>query len=432
MSKTVIGTNNKILYLQSELEQHYITRDISNARNAAIYVNELLKLNTNAKLFVVPDKSVICTTNLPEQYKCHPLKRIVESLRNVHIIDLKNKTSLTEDDYYTTDTHINSSGALKIAKNIVSFYVENQFEVDYIDSYLERTLQLNFKGDLTAPINLKDQSLVETLELKEDIIQITNVEFKNYINLIYVVPVRFRLDGLRQSRYIYNPRAIIKKQILIFGDSTTNFKMFEFLCFYFEKVFFYWNHLYISKELYDYIQPDHLIDIRTERFLLIPDAMSKFTIKHTPTFQKLTLLEIQKKMLNVDFNFFNLIISNLTSSAEIENNLDFCSELFLHTQPIADEKIIVEESDILPHIEDAYSLNSDIVHLFKDKDISMILFILKYLIINQNRKYKFEHIPSDFNAETYKRLNPDLQHMNENELKSHYENYGINENRVYK
>jgi hypothetical protein len=51
--------------------------------------------------------------------------------------------------------------------------------------------------------------------------------------------------------------------------------------------------------------------------------------------------------------------------------------------------------------------------------------------IYENRVYKII-LPDDFNPYNYKLLNNDLSHMSDNELKEHYINNGIYENRVYK
>jgi hypothetical protein len=60
---------------------------------------------------------------------------------------------------------------------------------------------------------------------------------------------------------------------------------------------------------------------------------------------------------------------------------------------------------------------------------------LKYHYINygiyENRTYII-NLPKDFNPSDYKLLNNDLSHMNDDELKYHYINYGIYENRIYK
>jgi hypothetical protein len=50
----------------------------------------------------------------------------------------------------------------------------------------------------------------------------------------------------------------------------------------------------------------------------------------------------------------------------------------------------------------------------------------------ENRKYKYENIPNDFNAKDYIELNEDLKDINEIEAKNHYEHDGYKENRKYK
>ena len=50
----------------------------------------------------------------------------------------------------------------------------------------------------------------------------------------------------------------------------------------------------------------------------------------------------------------------------------------------------------------------------------------------ENRKYKYENIPEDFNAKMYIELNEDLKHMTEIQSKIHYEYDGYKENRNYK
>ena len=50
----------------------------------------------------------------------------------------------------------------------------------------------------------------------------------------------------------------------------------------------------------------------------------------------------------------------------------------------------------------------------------------------ENRKYKYENIPNDFNSTIYIELNEDLKDLSELQAKIHYENEGYNENRLYK
>ena len=53
----------------------------------------------------------------------------------------------------------------------------------------------------------------------------------------------------------------------MFDDSSTYNKIFEFLSFYFENSIFYWNHFEINEKIIKEINPDIMIDIRTERFI---------------------------------------------------------------------------------------------------------------------------------------------------------------------
>lgn len=50
----------------------------------------------------------------------------------------------------------------------------------------------------------------------------------------------------------------------------------------------------------------------------------------------------------------------------------------------------------------------------------------------KEKKYINKPIPYDFNFEKYKSLNPDLNHMNKDEVIYHFLNYGIYEGRIYK
>ena len=82
----------------------------------------------------------------------------------------------------------------------------------------------------------------------------------------------------------------------------------------------------------------------------------------------------------------------------------------------------------LPHdfnIDSYRSLNDDLKHL-NDEEL-----INHYLIngINEKRRYK---LPHGFDLNSYRILNNDLQQFNDKELFNHYVTYGINERRRYK
>ena len=122
--KTLIGNNNW-LYLISEVEQHYVNNlEISNTYYPKIteYLNGIRNMDNNFLMFIVPDKSVICTENLPKQYNIENKFRLIDNLKKKYsnIIDIHDANILSNDDYFHTDTHINYNAGLKISKLIIS------------------------------------------------------------------------------------------------------------------------------------------------------------------------------------------------------------------------------------------------------------------------------------------------------------------------
>lgn len=79
------------------------------------------------------------------------------------------------------------------------------------------------------------------------------------------------------------------------------------------------------------------------------------------------------------------------------------------------------------HSEAYRILNKDLVKNFESDH----LLKNHYLIHGkkENRKYKFTNLPDDFNVENYKKLNPDLQHLTDDEAVCHYEKHGFYEKR---
>jgi len=67
------------------------------------------------------------------------------------------------------------------------------------------------------------------------------------------------------------------------------------------------------------------------------------------------------------------------------------------------------------------------------KEIDSVYY-LESFIRDKLKKYKllqYFDFPENFNIHNYKRLNPDLNHFNNNDLINHWFNYGIYENRKY-
>ena len=90
------------------------------------------------------------------------------------------------------------------------------------------------------------------------------------------------------------------------------------------------------------------------------------------------------------------------------------------------DKIILNDFDWKLYLE----LNPDL-NLKKKSHLNIIAHYNKYGI-KENRKYKYENIPVDFNPSHYIELNEDLNHMTKSQCKLHYEMYGYKENRKYK
>jgi hypothetical protein len=436
--KTVIGSN-KYLYLKSELDQHY-TNDKNNDNellcNFNYYFNEMQKKNKNFLVFVVPDKSVICNENIPHIYNKNKLSRfanfIKKNICSQNFIDLYDHCKLTQNDYYITDTHINHKCSLKIVKTIVNYFIDDDNKINEIDNFLTTNIVNNYYGDLTSPINLENQELVKELKLYEDIEQIINICYCNYVDKIREIPIQYRFCYTRQSKYIYNENAIIKKKILVYGDSTTSNKIIELLSFYFENTFFYWNHYFLYDDLVKYMNPDILIDIRTERFLSIDNHIyNTFKTYDSPFDKKYNLLsydEIYSILVNMNNYAFNLIINNLNNLCEIKNNCKIFSSLLVgctnYILPYINmnKKIVLE---LNPDLLIFYNIETDI----EISDLKLLNFINDK---NNNRKYKYENIPENFNAIEYIELNEDLKNMTELQAKNHYEHYGYKENRKYK
>ncbi len=76
------------------------------------------------------------------------------------------------------------------------------------------------------------------------------------------------------------------------------------------------------------------------------------------------------------------------------------------------------------NIKNCYELNQDLKNLSE--------FELIHFILHNNRKYKYDNIPDDFDWKSYIELNKDFNFITEIEAKKHYENYGYKENRKYK
>lgn len=436
-NNTIIG-NNKFLFLKSELEQHYNkenNKEINSFKNFNYYFKKLQNKTKDFFMFVVPDKSIICKDNLPEMYDKNNAYRLVDFIKNnvasTKFIDLHDHVVLDSSDYYMTDTHINDKGSLKIIKSIMKFFIDD-IEINRIDNFLKTRTIHNFQGDLTSPLNLKNQQLIIDLNLNENIVKIENICYNNYINKIKDLDIKYRFCYSRPSKYIYNKNAVIKKKILIYGSSSTHNKVFELLSFYFENIFFYWNHLFINNELIQIFNPDIIIDIKPERFLNVNDnlynTISNYDSNYNIEYNLLSYNDIYSILVHIDSYTFNNIIENINSLNEIKNNLKIFACILDEYRHLIKPYINLNKYDVL-------NLNRDLMIFYNNKTEPEISDLKLIRIVNnneENRKYKYENIPEDFIANDYIELNADLKHMTESDAICHYEYNGYKENRKYK
>jgi hypothetical protein len=399
--KTLIG-NGKYLYLKSEVESHYINNTNKEKKyldNFKFYFENLQNKKKVFFMFVIPDKCIISTDNLPETFDTNKRYRFADLIKqnfdSSSFVDLLDLVNLNSSDYYITDTHINDKGALKLTKSIMKFFIDNDNEINKIDNFLKTTTIHNFQGDLTSPINLENQQLVTDLKLNEDIVKIVNICYNDYINKIKDIDVKYRFCYCRPSKYMYNKNAIIKKTILIYGDSSTNNKIFEMISFYFENTFFCWNHLFINNDLINWLNPDIIIDIRTERFLQIHDQLydiisnydSNYNIKLEHTL--LSYDDVYNILVYIDMYMFDNIINNINNINEIKNNLKIFSCILCNYT-------LLIKPYIKKNIDDVLELNKDLLIFYNnktDKEISD-LKLLKFINNNKN-------VPEDFNPKEY-------------------------------
>jgi hypothetical protein len=72
---------------------------------------------------------------------------------------------------------MNDFGSVKITKQIMAHLMLDNNKINEIDKVLQKTTMHNYKGDLTTPINLKNQALVTELNLCENTDKLRNIMF---------------------------------------------------------------------------------------------------------------------------------------------------------------------------------------------------------------------------------------------------------------
>ena len=337
-NKTLVGHKN-YLFLKSEIDHHYCNNisesdDESKKLKIINYLNKMKEYKKNFKMFIVPDKSVICRNLIP--IDTSKLYRVSINQDDFHVID-----NLNNNHYYKGDSHTNIIGMKQILKEILNICFPNN---DKLNEYFEQKIQLNkydnkiYRGDLTNKMNIgKDTLYLEKdPEYNEDYYFINsnseNDPEHDYINYNHLLPVKYRHCFLRDTIYLKGEKSFFKKKILIFGDSSIDriIKMFEF---FFQETIFYWNHWIIPDDLIKTYKPDIIMDIRTERFLdnvnIIGDISYEtnemetdkiinelsFIVKGYEYFKSFN----NKKEITENINYFKKIINHMNIRIDFEN-----------------------------------------------------------------------------------------------------------------
>ena len=141
--------------------------------------------------------------------------------------------------------------------------------------------------------------------------------------------------------------------------------------------------------------------------------------------KQLTYPEIYTILVNLDLYTFNNIIKQINSIDEIKNNLHIFSYVLSHHVNLINLVININK-------EEALCLHPNLLFFYNAQtDVNISDLKLKQHLITNKKKYKYEHIPVDFNPKDYIELNKDLQHITEIEAKTHYEYHGYKEKRKY-
>lgn len=244
----------------------------------------------NYNFFVIPDKSITMRDHLP--FKTNEPRRIVDMIEG-YVYDIN--PLLNKYDILKNDTHITYMSSLKIVSYILSTVNGCSIKEVYqqLDDKLDVEL-IDHKGDLFFDMNWsypKDERFLNNAHIpveryvpKDDYTLVDSED----------IPEEFRYVSRRKSLYYKNPNSISDRRALIIRDSSTD-KLINTFIAYYREVFFYWDHWYFNKRLVEYLNPDDVIEIRTERFLNNP---------HYPTLENGMFVK-QKVLYNINEFYCN-------------------------------------------------------------------------------------------------------------------------------
>ena len=285
MNKTLVGKDNYLFLINDaskELEQHCENLSLIQDPNLSRYTFK------NYFITVFPDKSVQCKDYLPDNYKVKyrpGLEIYLKKLKN-KLLDTYQVLKDMDNIFYKTDTHMNLKGCYivycEFIKKINILYslnlTVNSVEMEERECVLTNT-GLGI-GDLTWPINLKNQTLDninDTYYFSKDVPPFYNVYKINNSSNIRIInyDLEDKTKELQDkneflhwtiiSNYIIhknlNPNT---KKVVIFYDSF----LLNMLPLYLDL----FDNVYFVKELFNNtilnkIKPDYVFEFRVERFL---------------------------------------------------------------------------------------------------------------------------------------------------------------------
>jgi hypothetical protein len=286
MLKTLIGKKNYLFLINDhckELEVH--------CNNICLVKDKLLPhLNFDKYMLIIfPNKSLLYKDYLPDEYiiKYRPGFDIYFKILNNKILDGYLVLKDIQDTYYKTDTHINLKGNYQIYLEFINKLNRDynlnikgkNIKLDVLSNVELKNLNVGI-GDLTWPINLGDQILIDIKDnyyysndllpfyMKYIISIDDDLKFFNYelLNITHELIGKTVTWVIISNYIIYKYNNYEQKiKVIIFYDSF----LLSILPLYLEL----FNEVYVIKSTYnnnliDKIKPDYVFEFRVERFLL--------------------------------------------------------------------------------------------------------------------------------------------------------------------
>lgn len=287
--KTLIGKNG-YLFLQNdsanEIQKH-LTNESTIIEKS---LDKFDKVINKYFITIFPNKCFVCRSKLPDGYdlKYRPNFDVYQKKFGDRLLDGYAILGDNIDNYYKTDTHINLKGSVQIYYEFLEkinkiFGFDIKYKKYCVESIVvDRLSDFFCLGDLTSPINVGDQNIIDTSDVyfySKDIFNIYSnctIEEEHKIKYLYLEKGEFNdltgsLIGKTFDWFVVNKYILYKKndgkpkyKVLIFYDSF----LLSTICLYmdlFYEVYMFKNSF--NQDLIEKINPDYVFEFRVERFL---------------------------------------------------------------------------------------------------------------------------------------------------------------------